>query len=128
MTKPDFFSLMSQSRLKPKRAMTATTELEANLAEPCSGKESNPMDFWKVNSARFPVLSKLASKYLKIPATSAPVEKLFSVAEKTFRPERCRLSNANFEKLMTIKCNSNGKIDIVKETEKEAEPEPESTE
>ena len=121
MIKPDFFSFMSPSRPKPKRAFTATNELEAYLAEPCSGMESDPMDYWKVSSDRFPVLSKLASKYLSIPATSTPVERLFSVAGKTFRPERCRLSDANFVKLMTIKFNSNSKIDIVKETEKGSE-------
>ena len=53
------------------------------------------------------MLSKLAAKYLATPATSAPAERLFSVAGTTFWPERCRLSDANFEKLMNIKCNSN---------------------
>ena len=53
------------------RDMTATTEPEAYLAEPCSGMESDPMDYWKVSSDWLSVLSKLASKYRSIPATSA---------------------------------------------------------
>ena len=113
--KPDFFSFMSPSRPKPQRAMTTTNELDSYLAEPCSGMESDPMEFWKVNTHRFPVLSKLAVKYLSIPATSAPVERLFSIAGKTFRPERCRLSDANFERLMNIKCNSNDEIVLIKQ-------------
>ncbi|CAG2247836.1 unnamed protein product [Mytilus edulis] len=47
----------------------------------------------------------LAVQYLAIPATSAPVERLFSTAGKTFRPERCRLADGTFEKLMMVKCN-----------------------
>ncbi|VDI11014.1 Hypothetical predicted protein [Mytilus galloprovincialis] len=37
--------------------------------------------------------------------SSAPVERLFSTAGKTFRPERCRLADGTFEKLMMVKCN-----------------------
>ena len=66
----------------------------------------NPLDYWKQNSERFHGLSVLARKYLALPATSAPVERLFSVAGKTFRPDRCRLSDPTFEKLMMIKCNA----------------------
>ena len=39
-------------------------------------------------------------------ATSAPVECLFSIAGKVFRPERCSLKDDTFEKLkMMNKCN-----------------------
>ena len=38
-------------------------------------------------------------------AESAPVEQLFSVAGKVFCPERCRLKDTTFQKLMFLKCN-----------------------
>ena len=39
-------------------------------------------------------------------AKSAPVECLFRIAGKVFRPERCSLKDDTFEKLnMMIKCN-----------------------
>ena len=43
--------------------------------------------------------------YLSVPASSAPVERLFSIAGKVFRPERCRLTDKNFETLMFIRSN-----------------------
>ena len=47
------------------------------------------MMFWDLNSNKFPVLSKMAQIYLALPASSAPVERLFSVGGKIFRAERC---------------------------------------
>ena len=52
-----------------------------------------------------PSLAKLAKKYLMIPATSASVERLFSVAGRVYRPDRCRLSDKRFEYLLFIKTN-----------------------
>ncbi|CAG2252649.1 unnamed protein product [Mytilus edulis] len=65
----------------------------------------DPLLYWHSNCQRLPRLAKLAVQYLAIPATSAPVERLFSTAGKTFRPERCRLADGTFEKLMMVKCN-----------------------
>ena len=53
-----------------------------------------------------PAMSKLAKRYLSVLASSGPVERLFSIAGKIFRPERCRLTDTVFENLMFIKCNS----------------------
>ena len=47
-------------------------------------------------------MSKLAERYLSVPASSGPVEQLFSIAGKMFCPERC---DTVFEKLMCIKSN-----------------------
>ncbi|XP_069103066.1 zinc finger BED domain-containing protein 4-like [Argopecten irradians] len=103
----DFFSFLPttpsrkrhHSGLKP-------NEVDIYIGEDCTERCCDPLQFWKDNSCRFPNLSILASKYLAIPATSAPVERLFSVAGKVFRPDRNRLSDDNFQTLMMIKCNS----------------------
>ena len=39
-------------------------------------------------------------------ASSAPVERLFSIARKVFRPERCRLADTTVFKLMFIISNN----------------------
>jgi hypothetical protein len=66
--------------------------------EPCI--EDNPLGFWGSNENNYPILAS-------IPVSSAPVERLFSIAGKIFPPDRCRLRDNTFHKLIMIKCNSN---------------------
>ena len=80
-------------------------EVETYLSQPCLPDDTNPMEFWKTTCNTHPTLAKLAEKYLIVPATSAPVERVFSTAGKIFRPDRCQLSDERFESLMFIKCN-----------------------
>ena len=84
-----------------------TGKIEEYLNSPCLSEFTEPLIFWKNNQYKYAGLSKLACKYLQIPASSAPVERIFSIAGKIFRPDRCRLSDDLFEKLMFIRCNSN---------------------
>ena len=85
--------------------MTASSEIDQYLSEDV--QECDSLSYWQVNASRYPNLSTLARKHLAAPATSAPVESLFSVAGKIFRPERCLLADKTFESLMFIRCNSN---------------------
>lgn len=55
------------------------------------GSFTNPLDWWRVKHHQFPLLSKLAIKYLAIPATSAPSERVFSTAGITIANERAKL-------------------------------------
>lgn len=79
--------------------------VEEYLRTPCLAQEEDPLVFWKNNQERFPALAKIAPNFLCIPASSAPVERLFSIAGKVFRPDRCRLTDKSFEELMFIRCN-----------------------
>ena len=65
----------------------------------------NWIEFWKNNENQFSFIAKIAPNYLSIPASSAPVERLFSIAGKIFWPERCRLTDKNFETLMFVRSN-----------------------
>ena len=49
-------------------------------------------DFWKLREHKFPVLSGLARKFLAVPATSAPSERVFSSASRNISKDRNRLS------------------------------------
>ena len=82
-----------------------STEVTRYLNLPCISEDENPLDYWKKENDNFPVLSTLACKYLCIPASSGPVERLFSIAGKVFRPERCRIGDEQFQQLMMVRCN-----------------------
>ena len=81
------------------------TEVELYFSEACLEEDADPLSYWKRHSRTYPALARIAPTYLAIPASSAPVERLFSVAGKVFRPERCRLADKTFEQLMFLRCN-----------------------
>ncbi len=89
--------------------VSSSSIVDANVDEylqaPLLPQEENPLEFWKVNEMKYPTLAKLVPVHLCIPASSAPVERLFSIAGKVFRPDRCRLKDKTFEELMFIRCN-----------------------
>ena len=105
--KDDFFIFLSTTTPSKKRHQSGIGgDLDLYISEECIEMSQNPLAYWTINESRFPHLSILAQKFLAIPATSAPAERLFSVAGKTFRPDRCCLGDATFERLVIIKSNS----------------------
>ena len=62
----------------------------------------NPLDFCHQEETNYPSLSKLAVSVLGIPVSSAAVERLFSIGDKIYRPDR---SDSRFEQLMFIRSN-----------------------
>ena len=85
------------------------SEVEKEVTEYLLGAllegDKNPLAFWAVKDTSYPRLARLAEKFLAMPASSAPVERIFSIGSKIFRPDRCRLSDTVFEKLMFLRCN-----------------------
>ena len=96
-------SLPSQSPMIA--SLSKVGEMNLYLSEPCLPEEADVLAFWKFKECESQTLSKIAQRYLSVPASSAPVEKLFSVAGKFFRPDRCSLSDEVFHKLITVKSN-----------------------
>ena len=61
------------------------SEVTQYLSVQCIPADTDPLQYWKIHQTEFPILSKLACKYLSISALSAPVEIIFSSAGKVFR-------------------------------------------
>lgn len=74
----------------PKRAR-ADNELTRYLHEECIDSNANPLSWWRDNQSRFPLLSKVARKYMCICATSTPSERVFSAAGNIVTPVRSSL-------------------------------------
>ena len=63
----------------------------------------NPLDYWKANQSRFPILAIIAKRYLQIPATSAPIESSFSIGGLIISKSRNRLSKDTFKVIACLK-------------------------
>ena len=82
------------------------TQLCNYLANELGGQD--PVVFWKPGGEahiKYPSLFLRAMQVLPVPATSAPVERVFSRGGLVMRPHRSRLSTKMLETLTFIKCN-----------------------
>ena len=99
------FSFMSSTREIPRSELSLENEVKDYFADAILEEEKDQLQFWKTKESLFPTLATLAKKYLCVPASSALVEKVFSIAGKVFHPDRCSLSDSTSERLMLVKCN-----------------------
>ena len=66
----------------------------------------DPLDFWKIFQKEMPVLYSQAIKILKIPSSSATVERSFSYLKKILTPQRCSLTEESLSSHLRILFNS----------------------
>jgi hypothetical protein len=71
--------------------------------DPTTLERTNPLRWWRDHETSFPFLSKLARRVLCVPATSAPSERLFSVAGQTITKKRNRLTHEHVSLLVHLK-------------------------
>lgn len=86
-TKPDFFS-----------------HIKDEISRYLNNYDSDPMVLLKSPNS-YPTLFKLAQKILCVPATSAPVERVFSQSGFLFRQHRASMSRTTLQQLTMLKCN-----------------------
>ncbi|CAG8752946.1 16404_t:CDS:2, partial [Rhizophagus irregularis] len=78
-----------------------------NVTELPALKEYDSFSWWFTNKNQYPILHQIAMKYLSIPATSVPSERLFSDAKNLITPQRTRLNSFLINQLMFLKRNRN---------------------
>jgi hypothetical protein len=99
------FNALFGSESNKKKANEVDVYLNENLTVK-SGPKYNPYIWWNDHKNNFPILFILARKYLSIPATSVPSERLFSDAGNNMTNKRTLLSSKIFQKLLFVKRNS----------------------
>jgi hAT family C-terminal dimerisation region len=62
-----------------------------------------PLEWWKVHSSEYPILSQMAKDYLTIMSTSVPCEQLFSIAGKQITQTRNRLHSDTTQACLCLK-------------------------
>ena len=90
-------------------------EIQKYVKEPKADRDSEPLKFWKVKESSYPVLSRLAKKYLAIPATSVEAERRFSDLGNLLNKRRLNMTGANVNKQLFLKNkikNLNLKFDV----------------
>ena len=80
-------------------------EIKIYMSMPSVPQDQDPLLWWRMYGARFPVLSRLARKFLSAPATSAPSERVWSAGGEIICERRSRLTDASAEAL--IFCHEN---------------------
>lgn len=101
-----FFKKQSQEEDVPLTdEQKVESELERYLRSPDADSESEPLDWWRLNEHNFPRLSQLAKKYLCIPATSTPSERIFSTGGNIVTCTRAALKPEKVNQLVFLAQN-----------------------
>ena len=77
-----------------------SAEFSNYFQEPLVPLTHDPLSWWKENSHRYHHLSMLAQRYLCLPATSVPAERVFSIAGLVVNCLRTRLSPDHVDMLI----------------------------
>ena len=98
------FPTDGESRSKRTRSNALEQVEEEILLSSKEAADDSTLVFRK--SKTYPYLSMLALRILCVPATSAPVERVFSTSGFIIRPHRGSLTKDMLAKLAFLKCNS----------------------
>lgn len=77
-------------------------EISQYMSLPAVSVDADPLSWWRQHKAMFPILSRLARKFLAIPATSAPCERVWSTAGNVVTKRRARLTDEHVDCLVFL--------------------------
>ncbi|XP_071374223.1 E3 SUMO-protein ligase ZBED1-like [Centroberyx affinis] len=104
-----------ESGRKACRYITAAEEARGYFLTPHIPTMENPLQWWAHNQDQFPRLAKLAQRYLAVPATSTPSERVFSLAGNTITRQQSILHPAHVDALIFLHANQERKAKTVNE-------------
>ena len=89
-------------KTSPQTLTGPTEELNRYMRMSYLPDQEVPTVWWKEHSAMFPHLAKLARRYLFIPATSVPSERLFSKSGELVSAKRSSLSPSTIDQILFL--------------------------
>lgn len=102
----DFFdSKAAEVETQATPLSSAMVIIKQYLDLPLIPRNKNPFDFWETYRTVFPELFELATKYLCVPATSVPSERVFSKAGQITNERRNRLKGKNLDAIIFLNSN-----------------------
>nr|XP_039247688.1 zinc finger BED domain-containing protein 4-like [Styela clava] len=81
------------------------SQLDQYICEPVVSRNVDPLEWWRQNKIRFPILASVVRKYLASPPTTVPSERVFSTVGNIYSDRRCSLHGENAEKLCFLNYN-----------------------
>jgi len=97
--------LHSHAGLTPMSKDPADLEMDMFFSLPRVPRDMDPLQWWKDNKTIFPIMAKVARKYLAPPPSSVDSERLFSTAGDIISDCRNRLPPEKAEQLIFLKIN-----------------------
>ncbi|KAH7980018.1 hypothetical protein HPB49_012588 [Dermacentor silvarum] len=95
--------LLASKQNQPNQLTPYSQELEGYFNEPLIPRKNDHLKYWKEHGASlYPGISKIALRYLPIPATVMPSERMFSSAGNTVTSRRQSLRPGHVEQLVFL--------------------------
>jgi hypothetical protein len=101
-----YMEYMATSQSSQASSMQSTTELERWLREPCLPADTTPQQLTTYMQSKiydFPIITQIARDYMAIPATSAPSERVFSLAGNLITKKRTKISSENVRYVLCLR-------------------------
>ena len=103
----DMFDVDEQTETEPVELGVHTlAEIQQQLtvykAQPQIPLTADPLEWWKLHSCRFPHMARVAKRYLGVPATSVPSERVFSTAGDIVTAKRSCLIGEHVDQLIFL--------------------------
>ena len=104
-TLASFFKQRTATTTAPTKRGAIENELSSYLQSASVESDTDPLKWWKEHAVVFPALSHLAKKYLLVPATSSPSERVFSCSGNIVTSHRASLKPDAVDRLVFLAQN-----------------------
>ena len=92
-------------------------EIQTYRSEPDLEMDGDPLSWWSNYGYAYPTLSRLAKKYLCVPATSGPSERVFSAVGASVVDRRACLDTGDIDTMIFLNANSHCVSKVAKSSE-----------